>query len=108
MSLFFSHGIMIYFTFFIFHSQNLLFIYDIIKGSSGGLVVKNLLANGGYTGDPGLILGREDSLEEEIATHFSIFAWKNSMERGVWLAAVHGVIKSWTGLSTHAMPITMI
>ena len=48
---------MIYFTFFIFHSQNLLFIYDIIKGFSGGSVIKNLLANAGYAADPGLIPG---------------------------------------------------
>ena len=27
-------------------------------------------------------LGWEDSLEEKIATHSSILAWKNSMDRG--------------------------
>ena len=27
-------------------------------------------------GDSGLILGQEDPLEKEMATHFSILAWK--------------------------------
>ena len=35
-------------------------------------------------------LGQEDSLEKEIATHSSILAWGNSMDRGAWLATVHG------------------
>ena len=37
-------------------------------------------------------LGGKDPLEEEMATHSSIFAWteaKNSMDRGVWWATVH-------------------
>ena len=29
-------------------------------------------------------MGREDPLEEHVATHSSIFAWKNPMERGTW------------------------
>ena len=41
-------------------------------------------------------LGQEDSLEEEMATHSSILAWKDG---GAWWAAVHGVAKSQTGLS---------
>ena len=32
--------------------------------------------NAGDTGDEGSILGWEDPLEEEMATHFSILAWK--------------------------------
>ena len=35
-------------------------------------------------------LGREDPLEEEMAIHSSILAWKNPMDRGVWGATVHG------------------
>ena len=46
-------------------------------------------------------LGLEDPLEKEMATHSSILAWKNPMDRGAWQAAVHGVTKSWTQLSTH-------
>ena len=38
----------------------------------------------------------EDPLEEGMATHFSILAWRIPMDRGAWLAAVHGVPKSQT------------
>ena len=44
-------------------------------------------------------LGWEDPLEEEMATHSSIFAWRIRMDRGAWWALVHGVTKSWTQLS---------
>ena len=36
-------------------------------------------------------LGGEDSLEKEIATHSSILAWDNPMDREAWWATVHGV-----------------
>ena len=36
-----------------------------------------------------------------MATHSSILAWKNPMDRGAWQAIVHGDAKSWMGLSTH-------
>ena len=38
-------------------------------------------------GDLGLIPGSEDPLEGEMATHSSILAWKNPMDRGAWQAA---------------------
>ena len=41
-------------------------------------------------------LGQEDPLEREMATHFSILAWKNPMDTGAWWATVHGVANSWT------------
>ena len=41
-------------------------------------------------------LGQEDPLEKEMATHSSIPAWENSMDRGAWQAIVHGVTKSQT------------
>ena len=41
-------------------------------------------------------LGWEDPLEEGMATHSSILAWRISMDRGAWWAAVHGVTQSWT------------
>ena len=41
-------------------------------------------------------LGWEDSLEEGMATHSSILAWKIPMDRGAWWATVHGVAKSLT------------
>ena len=42
----------------------------------GGSVVKNLPANTGDARDMGLILDSEDPLEEEMATYFSILAWR--------------------------------
>ena len=44
-------------------------------------------------------LGWEDPLEEGMATHSSILAWRVPMDRGAWWAAVHGVAKSQTLLS---------
>ena len=44
-------------------------------------------------------LGREDPLEEDMATHTSIPAWGIPMNRGAWGATVHGVTKSQTRLS---------
>ena len=41
-------------------------------------------------------LGWEDPLEEGIATHSSILAWRIHMDRGAWWATVSGVTKSWT------------
>ena len=44
-------------------------------------------------------LAWEDPLEEGMATHFSILAWRIPMDRGAWRATVHGVTKSQTRLS---------
>ena len=38
----------------------------------------------------------EDPLEEGMATHSSIFAWRIAMGRRAWWAEVHGVAKSQT------------
>ena len=49
-------------------------------------------------------LGREDPLEEGMATHSSILAWRIPMDRRAWRARVHRVEKSQTrikGLITH-------
>ena len=37
----------------------------------------------------------EDPLEDSMATHSSILAYRISMDRGAWRATVHGVTKSW-------------
>ena len=44
-------------------------------------------------------LSWEDPLEEGMATHFSILAWKIPMNSGAWRATVHRAAKSWTQLS---------
>ena len=44
-------------------------------------------------------LGWEDPLEEGMATHFRILAWRIPVDRGAWWATVHGVAESWTRLS---------
>ena len=47
-------------------------------------------------------LRREDPLEEGMATHSSILAWRIPMDRGAWQAIVHGVAKSQARLSDQA------
>ena len=44
-------------------------------------------------------LGWEDPLEEGMATHSSILAWRIPRDRGAWWATVYGVAKSLTRLS---------
>ena len=44
-------------------------------------------------------LGWEDPLEEGMATHSNILAWRIPMDRGAWWVIVHGVAKSQTQLS---------
>ena len=39
-------------------------------------------------------LGWKGPLEEDMATHSSILAWKIPMDRGAWWATVHGFTKS--------------
>ena len=41
-------------------------------------------------------LGGEDSLEEGMATHCSILAWRIPWTIGAWRAIVHGIAKSQT------------
>ena len=36
-------------------------------------------------------LGWEDPLEEGMATHSSVVAWRIPMDRGTWQATVHGI-----------------
>ena len=43
-------------------------------------------------------LGWEDPLEEDMATHSIILAWRIPMDRGAWQTTVHGIAKSQTWL----------
>ena len=70
-------------------------------GFPGGSVVKNPPA---MKEMPVLSLGWEDPLEEGMATHSSILAWRIPVDTGAWWATVHRATKSWTQLkqpSTH-------
>ena len=40
-------------------------------------------------------LGWEDPLEEGMATHSSVLAWRIPMDKGAWQATVHVVAKNW-------------
>ena len=60
-------------------------------------MVKDLLASEGAAGDIGSILGQEDPLEEETATHSSILAWEIP-----WTEAPGGLQS--TGLSRQTQP----
>ena len=51
-------------------------------------------------------LGQKDPLEESMAIHSSILAWRIPMERGAWWNTVHGVAKSWTQLSDFTFTFT--
>ena len=55
-----------------------------------------------------LSLGQEDPLEEVLATHSSILAWKIPMGRETWQATVHGVVKKQTQLSDEAQHVITV
>ena len=61
-------------------------------------VVKNLAAN---AGDADSISGSGRSPGGGNGNLLQCSCLENSMDRGAWWAAVHGVAKSWTQLSTH-------
>ena len=78
-------------------------LFQYIKGFIGflgGSVVKNMSAK-----KKTLVwsLGQEDPLEQGMATHSSILAWRIPWTRGAWRAAVHGVAKSRTWLKWFSM-----
>ena len=61
-----------------------------VGGFPGGLVMKNLPANAGDTGDLGLILGwgRFPGVGNGNLIQYSCL--ENSMDRGIWWATAHG------------------
>ena len=64
------------------------------KGFLGGSAVKNLPAMQELQETQFRSLGWEDPPEKDMATHFSVLAWRIPMDRGAWWATVHGVTKS--------------
>ena len=66
---------------------------DIVRASVVAQMVKNPTA---MQETWVLSLGWEDPLEEGMATHSHIVAWRILMDGGTWRAAAHWVAKSWT------------
>ena len=64
-----------------------------LRGFPGGRVGKNPPAT---TGDVNLIPGSGRSPGIGNGNPFQYSCLKNSIDRGAWLATVHGVTKSWT------------
>ena len=60
-------------------------------GFPGGSDGKESTCN---VGDLGSIPGLGRALEEGMATHSRIFAWRIPMDRGAWRATIHGVTES--------------
>ena len=74
-----------------------------IRGFPGGIVVENLPVNAGNAREADLIpeLGASPGGGHGSPLRYSCL--ENSMDRGAWRATVHGVTKSWTQLSMHAL-----
>ena len=66
----------------------------LIAASHSAQQIKNLSAMQEMQETRVRSLGQEDPLEEGIATHSSILAWRIPMDRGNRLAAIHGVAES--------------
>ena len=64
----------------------------VFLGFPGGSDGKECACNVGH-------LGLEDPLEEGMATHSSILAWRIALDRGAWQVIVPRVVKSQTQLS---------
>ena len=65
-------------------------------GFPGGSAVDNLPAMQESQEMQMQPLGLEEPLEDSMATHSSILAWRIPMNRGAWWATVHRVTKSQT------------
>ena len=52
-------------------------------------------------------LAWEDPLEESVAIHSSILAWRIPMDRGAWWATVHGITQSQTRLRDYVQHSTV-
>ena len=74
-------------------------IYYFPKGFPGSSAGKESTCS---AGDLGSIPGWDDPLEEGMAIHSSILAWRIPMDREAWQPTVLGVAKSRTRLSDEA------
>ena len=71
----------------------------VYEGFPGDSVVKYMPAKARDTGDIGSIPGSERSPGEGNGNALQYSCLENSMDRGAWWAAVHGVTKNQTRLS---------
>ena len=76
--------------------------YHYTEGLLSGSVVKNLPAMQETQETRVQSLGWVDPLEDGMATHSIILAWRSHGQR-TWLATVHRVAKSWTWLKQWSM-----
>ena len=65
-----------------------------LQGLPDGTVVKNSPVNAGDAGDTGSIPGSERPLGRRNGNPLQYSCLENSMDRGAWQAAAHGVAKS--------------
>ena len=66
------------------------------------LVVKNPSGSAGDIRDPGSIPGLGKSLEGGNSNPLQYSCLENPIDRGAWLATVHGVTENRTSLKWHA------
>ena len=76
-------------------------IFTLTLGLPGGMVVKSLPASVGGVRDTGSIPGSGRFPEGGNGHPLQYSCLENSTDRGAWWAAIHGVTKSSTQLSTH-------
>ena len=70
------------------------------------LVIKNLPANAGDSGDSGLIPELERSSGGGNGSPLQYSCLENFMDRGAWWATVRGVTKSWAWVRKHTATAT--
>ena len=68
-------------------------------------MVKNLPASARDAGDLILIPGSGRSVGARNGNPLQYSGPENPTDRGAWWATVHGIVKSQTRLSTHALPL---
>ena len=81
-------------------------IYAALRAAQVALVVKNPPANTGDARHANLIPGLRRSPGEENGNPLHYSCLENSIDSGTWWAAVHGVAKSCTQVSTHTVAAT--
>ena len=81
---------------FHFQKNDKLAMFRYTMGFTGGSDSKEPTCR---AGDLGLITGWEGSSRAGTGNSLQYSCLENPMDRGAWWATVHGVIKSWTGLS---------